>query len=52
MDIFILIKKAARILEYCEHWKSCQDGSYEQALHSCGYYELEEEIKRRQEENT
>ena len=33
------------ILEYNEHWKSCQDGSYEMALHNSGYWETVEKIK-------
>ena len=33
------------ILESNAHWKSCQDGSYEMALHNSGYWETVEKIK-------
>ena len=33
------------ILESNEHWKRCQDGSYEMALHNSGYWETVEKIK-------
>jgi hypothetical protein len=29
-----------QIKDKCEHWKSCQDGSYQIALDSAGYYKL------------
>ena len=32
------------ILESNAHWKSCQDGSYEMALHNSGYWETVEKI--------
>ena len=36
---------------YAGIWKSCHDGSYEMALNNCGYYEITDELKKR-EENT
>ena len=39
-----LRKLAALILSTNAHWKSCQDGSYEMALHNSGYYDLLDEI--------
>tara|TARA_R110000787_G_scaffold148401_1_gene262331 strand:- start:43 stop:213 length:171 start_codon:yes stop_codon:yes gene_type:complete len=27
------------ILDRCEHWKNCSDGSYEMALSVAGYHE-------------
>lgn len=41
--------KASDILRRNEHWKSCQDGSYEMALHYSGYWTIVEEIKRLKE---
>ena len=40
------------ILESNAHWKSCQDGSYEMALHNSGYWETVEKIKELQNEST
>ena len=40
------------ILESNAHWKSCQDGSYEMALHYAGYQETLEKIKELQNEST
>jgi hypothetical protein len=37
--------KAKAILEYCEGWKKCQDGSYEMALLNSGYDKVLKEIK-------
>ena len=44
-ELETLRAKAAAILKSCEHWKSCQDGSYEMALHYAGYDSLREQIK-------
>ena len=41
--------KAKAILESCEHWKSCQDGSYEMALHYAGYDALLKQIQEYKE---
>ena len=43
-ELEILKEKAAAILKSCEHWKSCQDGSYEMALHYAGYDALLKQI--------
>jgi len=37
--------KAAEIREQCEFWKKSQDGSYEMALDSAGYYLISDQIK-------
>jgi len=37
--------KAKDILQYCEGWKKCQDGSYEMALHNSGYDKVLKEIR-------
>lgn len=37
--------KAKAILQYCEGWKSCQDGSYEMALDNSGYSEVLKQIR-------
>jgi hypothetical protein len=34
------------LLEANQHWKSCQDGSYEMALSMSGYYDLKEQLAR------
>lgn len=39
-----LEKQAADILARNQHWKSCQDGSYEMALSYAGYYKLIDQI--------
>jgi hypothetical protein len=44
--------KAAAILKSCEHWKSCQDGSYEMALHYAGYDALCKQIWEYKNERT
>lgn len=44
-----LENKKKRILASCDHWKSCQDGSYEMALDGCGYYKIVDEIKQLKE---
>ena len=44
-ELETLKAKAAAILESCEGWKKCQDGSYEMALHYAGYDALREQIK-------
>ncbi len=33
-----------------EHWKSCQDGSYEMALYFSAYSRAEEELNKRRTE--
>ena len=33
-----------------EHWKSCQDGSYEMALHESGYDRLRKMLEDLEEE--
>jgi len=43
-ELEILQAKAKAILESCAHWKSCQDGSYEMALHYAGYDALCKQI--------
>lgn len=40
-----LKQKAEAIKKKCEHWKSCQDGSYEMSLAVEGYDELLDQIK-------
>lgn len=37
--------KAEEIRTRNEHWKSCQDGSYEMALDMAGYYKIMKQIK-------
>jgi len=37
--------QAAAIREQCEFWKKSQDGSYEMALDSAGYYLISDQIK-------
>jgi hypothetical protein len=37
--------KINQILSENEHWKQCQDGSYEMALSYAGIYELYEELR-------
>ena len=32
------------LLEANQHWKSCQDGSYEMALSMSGFYDLKEQL--------
>lgn len=36
--------QAKRILDNNAHWKSCQDGSYEMALHNAGYHNVMNKI--------
>lgn len=38
-----------KILDSNAHWKSCQDGSYEMALHYSGLQQVDEELKSRVE---
>lgn len=45
----LLMHKRKLELE-CEHWKSCKDGSHGLALHSCGYYDVLDEINKRKTE--
>jgi hypothetical protein len=44
-ELETLQARAKAILESNAHWKSCQDGSYEMALHYAGYQETVEKIK-------
>ena len=44
-EIETLQAKAKAILENCEHWKSCQDGSYEMSLHYAGYDQVLKQIQ-------
>jgi len=44
-ELETLQARAKAILESNAHWKSCQDGSYEMALHYAGYRETLEKIK-------
>ena len=36
--------KLDAILESNQHWKNCQDGSYEMALSMSGYYDLKKQL--------
>lgn len=36
--------KLDALLESNQHWKSCQDGSYEMALSMSGYYDLRAQL--------
>jgi hypothetical protein len=40
-----------KIMNSCYHWISCQDGSYEMALHYAGLTNVDKEIKLREEQN-
>jgi hypothetical protein len=40
-----LKEKLQAIEKKCQHWKSCQDGSYEMALHNSGYFRVLEQLK-------
>lgn len=44
-----IVAEMERILDKNDHWKSCQDGSYEMALDMDGYYKLKEELKKMKE---
>ena len=44
-ELETLQARVKAILESNAHWKSCQDGSYEMALHNSGYWETVEKIK-------
>ena len=44
-ELETLQARAKAILESNAHWKSCQDGSYEMALHYAGYQKTLEKIK-------
>jgi len=44
-ELGTLQARAKAILESQAHWKSCQDGSYEMALHNSGYWNTVEKIK-------
>ena len=48
-ELETLKAKAAAILESCEGWKKCQDGSYEMALHYAGYDALLKQIREYRE---
>lgn len=41
-----LQKKADEIRKSCQHWLSCQDGSYEMALSMAGYFKILRQIKK------
>ena len=43
-----LYAKRQRIIDYCEGWLKCNDGSYEYALDAQGYYEVIKEIRIRE----
>ena len=49
MTLEELEKKKNLILASCQHWMSCNDGSYEMALDGCGYYKILDEIKQLKE---
>jgi hypothetical protein len=44
-ELETLRARAEAILKAQAHWKSCQDGSYEMALHNSGYWNTVEKIK-------
>ena len=44
-ELEALQAKVKTILESCEHWKSCQDGSYEMSLHYAGYDQVLKQIQ-------
>jgi hypothetical protein len=43
MNINEIKAKMDEIKASNEHWKSCQDGSYEMALHMDGYWDLKKQ---------
>ena len=45
-ELETLQARVKAILESQAHWKSCQDGSYEMALHNSGYWDVLEQIKK------
>lgn len=45
MNIDEIKAKMDEIKARNEHWKKCQDGSYEMALDRAGYWELSEQYK-------
>lgn len=45
-----VLEKIRRIERANEYWKSCNDGSYEQALAHSGYRELCQELRQIEEE--
>jgi hypothetical protein len=45
MNIDEIKAKMDEIAASNEHWKSCQDGSYEMAMDRSGYYELAKQYK-------
>ena len=51
-ELETLQTRAKAILESNAHWKSCQDGSYEMALHNSGYWEIVEKIKELEHEQS
>jgi len=40
-----IIDEMEKIKKAQAHWKSCQDGSYEMALHYAGYTRLRDQLK-------
>jgi len=50
-ELETLQAKAKAILENCEHWKSCQDGSYEMSLHYAGYDQVVKQIQELKNES-
>ncbi len=46
-----LLKQRDSILKWCEGWKKCQDGSYEQALWNSGYHTVCALITQLEENN-
>lgn len=50
MSLAELESKRLSILNSQKHWKNCQDGSYEMALHYAGYNDCMNEIYRRETE--
>ncbi len=51
MTIEEIKQKMDDILHRNDHWKRCQDGSYERALSEDGYFNLLDEYKRMTNEN-
>ena len=45
MNINEIKAKMDEIAARNEHWKKCQDGSYEMALDRAGYYKLADQYK-------
>ena len=45
MNIDEIKAKIDEIAARNEHWKKCQDGSYEMALDRAGYWKLKDQLK-------